>query len=208
MLARWAEFFPLIVPHVPGCPEVTVAQYLAESAAEFCAETRVWQYVMDPDITAANLGEYELDIPTGALLEDVVSASVDGVELKMVDGETLFRCPERRGAPTQYALYQGSSIRLYPTPDKKAPLRATLILKPSRDAAGVERFLFDDHARAIADGACYRLCAIPGKEWSNPQEAGFRRLEFYRAISQARRRNYRGSDQFVRFVGFDGATRG
>jgi len=207
MAVTWETFFPYIQPHVPGCPEIVIENHLQEAAAEFCAISEVWRFDIDKDFTSKSTSDYEIDVPNLSVLENILVLYVDGVPCKRVS-DLHFDMPSTvaNGRPTYFSLYQDTQIRFYPTPDGKYEFEGVGVLKPSLSATGVEDFIYETHGRSIACGAIYRLVAIPGKEWTNPELANYYKAEFYRHANNAKGRETRRVDLRVRTHGFDRAT--
>ena len=207
MSVAWASFFPYIQPILPGCPEIIIETHLQEAAAEFCAVSQIWRYDIDKDYTSKNTADYEIEVPTKAVLEDILVLFVDGQAATRVS-DKHFALPSitGNGRPSSYSIYQDSQIRFYPTPDTKHEFEGVGVLKPSLAATGVEDFIYETHGRSIVCGAIYRLALIPGKEWSNPELAVYYKSEFYKHATDAKGRDTRRTNLRAKMVGFDKAT--
>ena len=207
MAVLWASFFPYVQPSVPGCPEVVIEAHLQEAAADFCARSEVWRFNIESDFTSKNTSDYEIDVPTGASLENILVMYLDGLPLKRVS-DRHFALSEQYGtaAPSYFSIYQDTSIRFYPTPAGKHTFDGIGVLKPKLTATGVEDFIFEAHGRSIACGALYRLTSIPGKEWSNPDLAMYYKAKFYKEADEAKGRDSRRVSLRVSSVGFERAT--
>lgn len=207
MAATWDRFLPYIQPYLPGCPEITIETHLREAAADFCSRSEVWEFDLDPDFTSRNTADYEIDVPTGAVLENILFLSIGGVTATRVSSKYIDNTLGAKGAPGKYSVYQDTSIRMYPTPDGKYEFSGTAILRPSLTATGVEDFIFERYAREISCGAIYRLAEIPGKEWSNPDVALYHKMMFHKGADDAKNRATQRSNLRVAAVGFDGTAR-
>ncbi len=181
--------------------------HLQESAAEFIGRSELWRFDIEPDFTSKNTSDYEIDVPTGAVLENILALYVDGAATRRVtDRHFQLSSTHDNAAPSFYSLYQDNQIRFFPTPDKKYTFEGTGVLKPSLSATGVEDFIFETHGRSIACGVIWRLAVVPGKEWSNPELALYYKSEFYRHMDAASGRDTRRVNLRVASVGFDRAT--
>lgn len=204
----WDAFYPYVQPHLPGCPEVVITSHLQEAAAEFLERSEVWRFDIDLDITARNEPDYEIDVPTGAVLHDVLYLALDGVELKKVtDKHINSSILNTTSRPMYYSMYQNDSVRLYPTPNTNYRFQGVGILKTALDAKDLEEWIWNNHGRCIAYGAISRLAAIPGKEWSNPESGMYYRSLFNADADLAKAKDYRRVNLRVANVGFESVAR-
>ena len=120
MAVVWEKFYHYVQPYLPGCPEIVIEAHLKEAAADFFARSEIWRFDIEPDFTSASTKDYELDTPTNAVLENIYEL--------LLDDQCLTRISDRHvnisrfttnGKPIYYAVYQDTSVRFYPTPDKK-----------------------------------------------------------------------------------------
>jgi hypothetical protein len=208
MAKLWSNFYPYIQPFVPGCPEVVIESHLQEAAAEYIGRSEIWRFEVENDFTSKNTADYEIDVPTGAILENILVLYIDGQPVKRVtDRHYALPNTTDTGSPSAFTIYQDAQIKFFPTPDKKYTFSGVGTLKPSLSATGVEDFIFETHGRSIACGAIHRLCAIPGKEWSNPEVAMYYKNEFYKHMEDAKGRDTRRVNMRVAPQGFDRATK-
>lgn len=207
MTVTWDRFYPYVQPHVPGCPEVTIQSHLQEAAASYCALSEIWRFDIEADFTSKNTSDYEIDVPDGAALENILVMFLNGFPIKRIsDKHFVLPSTSNSGAPTYYSIYQDTQIRFFPTPDSKYTFGGTGVLKPKLTATGVEDFIFESHGRAIASGALALLAIIPGKEWTNPDMASYYRAKFHKDIAEAKGRDTRKVNLRVASVGFERST--
>ena len=208
MAVLWDKFYPYIQPYLPGCPEVVIETHLKEAAADFFARSEIWRFDIDPDFTSASTKDYELDTPTNAVLENIYEL--------LLDDQCIARISDRHvnisrfttnGKPIYYAIYQDTSVRFYPTPDKKYTFSGIGVLKPSLAATGVEDWVYETYGRCISYGAISRLAEVPGKEWHNPELASYYRSKFDMDADMAKSRDYRRVNLRVGSRSFDGSRR-
>jgi hypothetical protein len=207
MAVTWDKFFPYVQPHVPGCPEVVIQSHLQEAAAEYLGRSELWRFDMENDFTSKNTADYEIEVPTGAVLENILVLYLNGVPLKRVT-DRHFSMPNTvaSSSPSSYTLFQDNQIKFFPTPDRKYTFSGVGVLKTSLAATGVEDFIFATHGRSIACGAIHKLCTIPGKEWSNPELGMYYKNEFFKHMDEAKGRDTRRVNLRVATQGFDRAT--
>lgn len=204
MAKVWNDFYPYIQPYIPGCPEIVMEAHLQEAAAEFCAKSEVWRFDVEQDFTSKGESDYEVDVPTGAILENILTFYLDGSALRSVsDRHYDLPSTQPRSRPMYYSIYQDASVRLYPTPDQQYKFEGVAVLKPSLSATGVEDYIFETHGRCISYGAIAKLAIIPGKEWSNPELSSYYQNKFYKEADIAKSRDSRRVNLRIAPVGFD-----
>lgn len=184
---KWSAFFPYVAPDVYECPEITMEIAVRDAAAEFCRRTFAWQEPLDQVVTIKNISEYDLETPTGTIVEHVLEAICDGRELTAVKLRDL---PTNRdtfvGKPTAYSTLFDDQVKLYPVPDAKGTLKLLAALTPSSTATGINSTVFERYKEVIAHGAKHRLMNVPSKSWSNPALAQYHMAQFMRGIGEAR----------------------
>lgn len=207
MAVTWDSFFPYVQPYVPGCPEIVITTHLQEAAAEFCKESEIWRFDIEQDFTSKNTSDYEIDVPTGAVLENILVLYLNGTPIRRVS-DRHFDMPTdiAAAAPSYYSIYQDTQIRFYPTPDTKYTFEGVGVLKPKLTATGVEDFIFETHGRSIACGAIGQLTAIPDKEWTNQEMAVYYQAKFHKHADDAKGRDTRRVNLRVSPSGFERAT--
>lgn len=190
-LIVYEKLYPWVRPYVEGCPEIVIEENLAEAARDFCVRSELWRYTPDQDTTIAGEELFELDLPSGALLEDVLSLEINGSTLCRATDKMAHNHDRKEGEPSYYSLYQEKYVKLYPIPDDTYTLDATLVIKPSLDSVGIEDFIYDHHGRTIAYGAIALIAAIPSKEWTDMALSEYFRLKYLRDTDAAKARDYR-----------------
>jgi len=198
-MASLDKLFPYVQPYVPECPEVVIETHLAEALSQFCADTYIWRVDIESDLTSSGESLYELDIPTGTVLEDILAFELDGNPIRRLSDR--FVSPEfmaSTNTPSAYAIYQDKYVRLYPTPDGTYTFRGTAVVKPSLSSKNIEDFIYETHGRDIAYGAIAKLTAIPGKAWTDYGMSVMYSQMFGKCVADARVRDYRSVPLRVR----------
>ena len=204
----WDVFYPYVQPYLPGCPDVVITSHLQEAASDFLGRSEVWRFDIDLDITARNEPDYEIDVPRGTVLHDVLYMSLNGAELQKVSDKHMnSSVVESTSRPSYFSMYQNDSVRLFPTPDSNYRLKGVGILRTALDASDLEEWIWNNHGRCISYGALSRLTAIPGKEWSNPDLSLYYRKMFMEDADVAKLKDYRRVNLRVGAVGFSGVAR-
>jgi len=198
-MASLDKLFPYVQPYVPECPEVVIETHLAEALATFCMETYVWRVDVEDDVTSSGESLYELDIPAGSVLEDVLVFEINGNAAQRVSDRYVSpQYLQDLGTPLAYAIYQDKYVRLYPSPDGTYTFRGTVVLKPSLSSKNIEDFIYETHGRDIAYGAIAKLTAIPGKAWTDYGMSVMYSQMFGKCVADARVRDYRSVPLRVR----------
>lgn len=198
MAKLWADFLPLLAPHLPGCPDPSLKLYLASTASDFFARTYLWREQIDALYIAPNVVDYDLSADTG-LVEDVISVvynetALERTDLRLIGAEKL----SETGEPREYWVQADNTIRVFPTPTERTSLKVFAVLKPNRSGTGVEDWIYETFADTIVSGAIAQLAMIPGKEWSDVSLAGMHKGLYERAVTNARIRDFRGVPRMVR----------
>ena len=193
----WDSFLPLMSPHLPGCPIPSMKAYLATTAADFLARSQLWRDNIDAVYVAPNLVEY--DLSGDAVIEDVLAVWHDQKSLTRTDIRLIPDADRSKtGEPLRYWVQSDTMIRLHPIPTERVKLNVVAVLKTSRDATGVDDWIYETWADPIVSGAVAQLADLPDKEWSNPAIARTHKDIFERGIVRARTRDYRGVARTVR----------
>lgn len=194
MATIYGTFLPLVLPHVPGCPEFVAETAIRSAAIEFCERSDYLHHETDPATVVAGVARYDLDLPAQTMLGRVISASLGGVPLTPSTPDALARLYAGRdwrtveGSPSYVTQYGTCEVILAPIPQQTVPggLALVLSLVPSRDSQGCDSVLWERWAEQIADGALYRLHEMAGQPFFNAPAAAFRRARFEMAITKAK----------------------
>jgi len=175
-------FYPHVLPEVPGCPDPLVNSRLIAAAAEFCRETLSWNEVQDPIVLADGVSDYELETPTGAYVESVLSVTIGS--RKLIPAAEGFVGTSTSVEPVYYNTSDYGVLRVYPTPQSPvSSMLVTVAYTPSIDATSLPDFMkrFVD---TISAGAKAQLLMMTA--WVNPQMASYYRAQFMDGINRAR----------------------
>ena len=179
---------------------------MQEAASKFLERSGVWRFEIEDDVAVKNVPDYPIVLPSNeAVLENIYEMIIDGRQLtRVIDKHLDTTRFEENGPPAYYAIYQDTSVRFYPTPDKRYTFKGWGSLKTKLSATGVEDWIFESHGRCIAYGAIYLLASVPGKEWSNPELATYYKQLFSKDADEARSREYRHVNLRIRNQNFEG----
>lgn len=178
-MQAWASWFPDLLPHVPGCPQVLAEHELRRAAQVLMRRTRAWR--IDDAARPVVAGQATVSVaPTSAELELVRVEAVwfDGKPLEPVTAEVMDALYSHdwrsdTGTPTRFLQGVPGEIRLYPVPIADAVTGVTLRLSvaPSESSTGLPDDLAIRFRDEINVGAKARLMLYPGRPWTNPELA-------------------------------------
>jgi hypothetical protein len=170
----WRDWFPDLLPHVPGCPNVLATHELRRAAQVFMQGTRAWQMRLDPVPVPAQAEEVEL-VPTDSAIEviRIQSVHMGDKQLMIVTADELdSRFHDdwhlHTGTPERFYQIRPGFIALYPIPDvAQDPLVVRASVCPSNTATGLPDDIALRYWDEIHLGAKSRLMLMPGKRWTN-----------------------------------------
>lgn len=188
-MATQSDFYPLILPAVPGCPYPTVDLAINRAAIELCEQGRVWEESLDAITLAAGAEAYSLDLPAHAVLVTLRNVRLDGQTLAPIPSwATLEGRTAQPARPTHYAVRAGELV-VYPPPSAEASgARITLVgtLKPTFNAASLPNVLLSEHMGTVAEGAKAFLKQMTGTAWFDPSGFVLANQQFKEGVSRAR----------------------
>lgn len=191
-LTTWDKFIPSVTPFVADCPGLVQIDALRKAAHDFCKETAAWSITNDPVSATANVAEYDLDSPSGAVIVALEGVLYNGVALTpktpaQLDA-LLPNWAVATGTPSYYYRPSSASVVLVAMPEADAADAIVTRVAVAPDAltgTGVDSDISEKYIEAIAAGALARLLVMPGK-WANPQMAQVYAGVFRAAKSDAR----------------------
>ena len=186
-MAKHADFYPLIMPAVPGCPYMTVDLAINRAAIDLCDQGRVWEESLDAMTLISGIDAYELDLPAGAVLVCVRNVRLDARPLQLITSWTDFEGRAAQpGQSTHYAM-RGNELVVYPAPHQSGG-RVTLVatLKPAFNATSLPDVLLQTHMGTVAEGAKAYLKEMTGAAWFDPSGFALASQRFRESVSRAR----------------------
>lgn len=208
MSATLDQFFPWVLPSVPGCSDLLAQQAIRQACIEFCNRTDLVQRVTTADATAA-VQDYTITPPTDMILSRILSVGWQGTLLSMVSPDVVNNDLALRGVAIgtatpltgdpRWAFQKtpadsDAGFSIYPIPDTTVTLGLTVKASyaPTNAAATVDDALWNDYVEQIAAGAMARLMMMPGQTFSSKSGALYK-IEFERAIERGRHQKNTGS---------------
>ena len=188
---KYSDLLPFILPELPGCSDPLAEQHIRSAVIDFCAQSKLWRVAQDPIGVYAGQAEYDIDLPTGTSLVQIMSCLVDGAPISPTSSDQLdadYPRWQKVGGRAQWFLqFVPTSFFIAPVPDTSIESGITMMLsvKPSRASAGFPDWIADQYHDALVAGAKARLMRQAGRPWSNPQQAMFEQAIYDRGISTA-----------------------
>lgn len=204
MAATYEDFFPNILPEVPGVAEMVAENAVRNAVIEFCEKSLVLTRDHDPISIKAGVVDYDLEPPKGYIVIKVMKAWLENNELTPLAPDfvreasvynRLFSSYESNtDRPRAYLQKDERTISVWGVPDQDYSNGLTLrvALKPARASTSIESVLLEDYAETIASGALYRLMMSPGKPYTNAEMAAVHKGLFQQGINVARQRATHG----------------
>lgn len=177
-MASFANLLKRVLVRAPGCSDALAQQALLDSAIQFCDDTHILTGELEPFDTQIGVTEYEL-IPeeVGVEIAMLDELYADNFPLRAVSREGLrtreYTARTRQSMPCEYERVRPGTVRLYPVPDRVYTMRATAILRPTRDATTLPDQLEGPWRDALVAGALVDLFSVPDQPFTNPEAIPF-----------------------------------
>ena len=199
--ALFSSLYDEVLTEVVGVPQPVALNAIRSAAIEFCERSGVWTATHTPINSVANQAAYPFVPEAGTEVCGIFQAWYNGLKiihrtsaqlesLVSTHGSTFVSgtpWTAQSGIPKYYTQDRPDEIILAPYPIEAiaAVLTMKVILRPTRAATGMEKWVLDKHFETIAHGAKLRLFSMVQKPWSSPEHAGFNNLKFEKGINDA-----------------------
>lgn len=186
------SFLPHVLPYVPGCFEGQAVVAIRNACVDFCRDSLVLQQDMDPISTQAGVNTYEIDVPSGYLLSQVLALYYLGLRLERKSQLELERLYTRDwqslvGTPKVFTQFTHNEVTLALKPEAgvASSLTGRIALVPTRASTTVDSVLLERYLDEIAHGAIARLKLTPDQPYTDPQGAAVYGAEFRAGANRA-----------------------
>lgn len=190
---KYSDLLDDVLPHLAADPSDPVTEYAIKRAViDFCAGSWIWKHIPDPIDVQQGESAYDLELPPGADIAVVLTATVGVQPLSARSIEWLdAQLPGWRtnpATPRHFTQVDTEQVILAPVPEVNLPqgLALSLALQPAQSAKAFPRWISNQYLYALADGATARLMLMPGKPWTDLANGQDRRARFEAAIANAR----------------------
>lgn len=190
------EFFPRVLPYVPGCSEPLARQAILDSAIRYCEKTLILRQSLDSFNTIKNLVSYDLESPNNQMrVARVLSVTIDGKEVKGIFEEDVPLLSDDEGKPTGFYTTRVDSefvLNLYPKPDRKYKVVVTVALAPTKRATSLEDDLYNVWSDGVIAGAIANIAKVPNMPFSSMDVAMAKEMELAKYMQESRVESYYG----------------
>lgn len=173
------EFIPYIAVNVSGVPAQVMGHMARLSAIEFAQKTKA--------IRRTYIGNLQCGVRHYPLELD------DCYSIVLVDQVCSCNQPLRRydidcclGNACGYAFERPNELYIGRAPDQDQPdaLELRLVVSPGQDSCHIDRWVYDQHAETIAQGALFRILSMASEEWFNPAMSSLAARVFNEGVSE------------------------
>ena len=172
-----------ITPTAPGCPQPVIKQHVRDAAIAACKATLAWRYEQDPIPLTPGVYTYEYETPEDSEVVAIFQTSLNDLVFPAVSLDVLLaRFPAwpatattDRAQPAVVSQFDTDHFVVAPVPDDvdTYTIKMFLALRPTQDADGMDKTIFDELEELIMHGALFRILSIPEQSWSNGKLAEF-----------------------------------
>lgn len=194
MAIRYEDFLPEVISMVPACPEVIAERAIRSATIELCEKTDAYQAQLDPISVITGIYEYDLEPPRGTLVQRIIWVTHEGKILEPISTSLLEQRKEDwrndTGAPEYFVKQSLNSFYIAPVPNKTVTsgIEIRVSLKPTITSTAADDQLMTDYRDTIVNGALFRLCRMPSKDWTDYNAAQVYSTLFADGLVYAERR--------------------
>lgn len=172
--------------------------YLRQAAIKFCERSRSWR---SEEVYRLTTADDEISLVT---CSDSVLFEIESVSWR-ASGDTEWQRPIecatfsdrddwwRSGNPRYYTQRVPGMLRV--APFSQGELRIAMYLKPDQRAESLPDYLIELYPEIIAAGALAKILMLPGKDFTDPQQAMLKQSEFDAECDKHFRDNLRGQQR-------------
>lgn len=167
-------FFPEVLPFLENCPEMAAYNAVRNSVIEFCKQSLYLNDDLDPFGVIKGENTYDIDVPTGYKLSNVIALWFQGAILdKKTEAELrLMYTRDWRsipGNPRYYTGFDEDSVTFCLCPDQTISQAITgrIAYEPLRSSVKVDERVYERYAELIGWGARARLMSNAEQPYSD-----------------------------------------
>lgn len=171
-------FLPHVLPHAPNVLDDQAVIAIRNACIDYCRETTLLQADIDPITVVKNVNNYEIDVPKGYVLGQVLGVYYRGKKLErrsQLELEKMFSMnwQSLTGTPQVYTQFNPDEIilALCPSETVTEAITGRYSYMPQRDSTTVDARLYERHLEDIVAGTLGHLMATPNQPYSDAQAA-------------------------------------
>lgn len=192
---NYSSFYDDVLLDCARCPLPVVLAQVRLSVIELCDRSRIWQYTTDDEVVVANQTDYDLALPDGTEVVEVLGGYFNECEIFHKSADWLDsnygRWQALIGQPRFMTQTKPSAVTVVPYPDvvqSTDRLRWRLALRPSRTSTSFDPdgIFCNDFYQDIVHAVKARLMLSPGKPYTNPKLAEYHLKRWLAGVNRAR----------------------
>lgn len=172
------EFIPYVAVNVAGVPSEVIGHMVRLSAIELAQTTKAIKrtYIGDAQ---CGVRHYTVELNDCYSIVMINEVAVCNQCLRQVDIDCCL------GDRCGYAFERPEDLYIGAAPDQDQPkaIELHLVVSPGQDSCNIDKWVYDQHAETIAQGALYRILSMSGEEWFNPPMASLAARVFNAGVS-------------------------
>lgn len=184
-MASFNRLLDLCRPFVRNCPDPVLTEWIIISAQDFCRKSR---YLRDSFTIPTTAGQSYYQISARNPDEEIAGINTAQYGDYPLNPRSPLEVPQLNGRPYWYWYYPSEEIYIGPAPEvsETDSLAIDVFLQPRTGATTISDELILRFDQGIANGAIWRLFAMPGAGWANPDRIAFHQSEAERSMRNAR----------------------
>ena len=193
MSVSYDVFLPHVLPYAPNCFEEQARVAIRNACIDFCRETHLLQEDLDPVGAIRGENTYDVDVPSGYVLAQILSLYYVGRRLERKSQLELERLYTRdwqtlAGTPRVFTQFDTTTFTVALTPAEAVANAFTgrIAFMPSRASTVVEDVVFERYLDEIVAGALARLMVTPDQPYTDLRQAAANAARFRTGVSLAR----------------------
>lgn len=193
MSVSYEVFLPHVLPYVPNCFEEQARIAIRNACIDFCRDSLVLQEDLDPIGSIKGTNTYDVDVPTGYVLTQILSLYYVGRRLERKSQLELEKLYTRDwqtlvGTPRAFTQFTPDTFSVAMNPDEtvRNAFTGRIAYTPSRASTTVEDVVFERYVDDIVAGALARLMVTPDQPYSDLKMAAVNAAKFKAGAAAAR----------------------
>lgn len=167
-MASVDDVLPLVRQYVRSCPDFVMADWIIQSARNFCRQSR---YLRQSFTVPTEAGQSFYSLESQQPTEEIIALNSASYDDEPLIPSAPEESPTEAGTPQRFWYLPSREIVITPTPqdDAQDSLAVNVIVQPKVGATTLNDELVGRFDSVIANGAIHRLLKMPQTLWFNPQ---------------------------------------